>query len=97
MTHRVGGLACLSLHGFHYMWSLHAWLSHSLHACTQQHKAWPGLYTAGAIRAWCNGHMFDRARQLAGANPILTAYIEEQYNVYLLQVSSSATACLAAL
>ncbi|KAF5830572.1 intraflagellar protein IFT172 [Dunaliella salina] len=39
----------------------------------------------GAIRACCMGHMFDRARQLAGTNPIFNTYIEEQYNNFLLQ------------
>jgi hypothetical protein len=33
--------------------------------------------------------MFERARQLAGNNPIFTTYIEEQYNNFLLQVSAS--------
>uniref|UniRef100_A0A7S3QV19 Intraflagellar transport protein 172 homolog n=1 Tax=Dunaliella tertiolecta TaxID=3047 RepID=A0A7S3QV19_DUNTE len=39
----------------------------------------------GAIRACCMGQMFERARQLAGTNPIFTTYIEEQYNNFLLQ------------
>jgi hypothetical protein len=42
---------------------------------------------AGAIRAYCAGQMFDRARQLAGNNPTFSGYIEEQYNNHLLNVS----------
>lgn len=45
---------------------------------------------AGAIRACCMGQLFERARQLAGNNPIFTTYIEEQYNNFLLQVSWAA-------
>ncbi len=40
---------------------------------------------AGAIRAYCAGQLFDRARQLAGTNPTFSTYIEEQYNNHLLQ------------
>ena len=29
--------------------------------------------------------MFDRARQLAGANPTFNHYIEEQYSTHLVQ------------
>lgn len=43
----------------------------------------------GAIRAYCAGQMFDKARQLAGANPTFNAYIEEQYNSHLVQSKSA--------
>ncbi|KAJ9515621.1 hypothetical protein QJQ45_021684, partial [Haematococcus lacustris] len=39
----------------------------------------------GALRAYCAGLMWDRARQLAGNNPTYSAYIEEQYNASLVQ------------
>ena len=39
----------------------------------------------GAIRAYCCGHLFDNARQLAGNNPTFNTYIEDQYNQFLLQ------------
>lgn len=39
----------------------------------------------GAVRVYCQGHMYDRARQLAGNNPTFNAYIQDQYNAYLIQ------------
>lgn len=39
----------------------------------------------GAIRAFCAGHLYERARQVAGNNPTFTTYIEDHYNAYLLQ------------
>mmetsp|Transcript_26109 Transcript_26109/g.57041 ORF Transcript_26109/g.57041 Transcript_26109/m.57041 type:complete len:1764 (+) Transcript_26109:195-5486(+) len=39
----------------------------------------------GAIRLYCSGQMFDRARQLAGNNPTFNSYIEDQYNSHLIQ------------
>ncbi|MEW5300130.1 MAG: hypothetical protein WDW38_002966 [Sanguina aurantia] len=48
----------------------------------------------GAIRAYCQGALFDKARVLAGSNPTLTKYIDEQYNTYL--VSNNQAEALAA-
>ena len=39
----------------------------------------------GAIRAYCAGRLWDKARTLAGTNPTFSRYIEDQYNNYLLQ------------
>lgn len=39
----------------------------------------------GAIRAYCAGRLWDRARVLAGSNPTFVRYIDDQYNNYLLQ------------
>ena len=41
--------------------------------------------SAGAIRAYCAGSLFDRARQLAGSNPTFNTYIDEQHNSHLVQ------------
>lgn len=45
----------------------------------------PFLSNQGAIRAYCAGRLWDKARALAGNNPTFTRYIEDQYNNYLLQ------------
>ncbi|GAX77698.1 hypothetical protein CEUSTIGMA_g5141.t1 [Chlamydomonas eustigma] len=39
----------------------------------------------GAIRAYCAGQLFERARQLAGNNPTFNTYIDDQQNNYLVQ------------
>ena len=36
------------------------------------------------MRVYCAGHMYDRARALAGNNPTYSAYIQEQYNAHLI-------------
>jgi hypothetical protein len=38
----------------------------------------------GAIRAYCTGRLWDKARALAGANPTFSRYVEDQYNTFLL-------------
>eukprot|EP00955_Chlamydomonas_euryale_P116459 366417-Chlamydomonas_euryale.AAC.27 len=38
----------------------------------------------GAIRVFCAGGLFDRARALAGNNPTFNTYIQEQYNKHLV-------------
>ncbi|EFJ49307.1 intraflagellar protein IFT172 [Volvox carteri f. nagariensis] len=39
----------------------------------------------GAIRAYCAGSLWDKARSLAGNNPTFVRYIEDQYNSHLLR------------
>lgn len=38
----------------------------------------------GAIRAYCAGRLWDKARALGGTNPTFSRYIEDQYNNFLL-------------
>jgi hypothetical protein len=43
------------------------------------------LLFAGAIRIYCAGQLFEKARRLAGNNATFITYIDDQYNQFLLQ------------
>jgi hypothetical protein len=51
------------------------------------------LLGAGAIRTYCAGQLFERARRVAANNPTLVTYIDEQYNQFLLQNRVCANKC----
>ena len=44
--------------------------------------------TQGAIRVFCKGRLFDRARQLAKGNPTFISFIEQQERTHFVETDT---------